>query len=424
MLQIQSIKQFLQAVKIRVDTLSEAERRVAERLAPNFNLFDFFRGDENGISRCLACLLDPKESHGQGNKFLAAFVKHLNFQAGKLPDWLHGLPQKVEVERATDRIENYNRRIDISIEWSDGVVGIENKPWAKDQYRQLGDYADQLKSTAAAMGGGNNWLLIYLSDHEPDKNSLSDEQRDAYQTSGNYLEIDYRMLCMWLDECAKESKALVVRIFIEELAKYIRSSVMGELKEGVEKELVSLIKEEGNFETAFQVCRAFFAAQDCRLNSFLDDLKIELERQTQHRFILKYDRDELFARKSQCGFRILDENPNQYMELGFGFNYKDWQLFYWGIGCVEVVCRDEERRGQIAAEMNASFTPRGKTEGRWAWWIYADNEGFGGIENINNWSESLEPWQAMADGRLVNAIVKIACKVYGEVFKGKESLLL
>lgn len=419
-MQIRPIENFLQAVKLRVESLIEAERLVSERLAPNFNLFDFFKGGENEISRCLACLLDPTETHGQGNKFLKAFVKHLGCQLGQVSDWMCGSPRSVQTERATDRIENSSRRIDIAIEWSHGILGIENKPWAIDQDRQLEDYALQLQTVALGKGFEKHWLLMYLCDHQPDPSSLSNELRTAYQASGNYVEINYQMLCAWLDECAKESKALVVRIFIEELAKYIRSSVMGELDKSIENEVAKLILE--NYETAFQISRAFGAAQNQLLNRFFSDLENELGKQNHHKFILRLDKDSLDPKKGRCSFSILDGNFDQKKSLAFEFEGSGFSQFFWGIARQDSTVSKNETWPEIMTEMNTGLKRQGRMTDVWPWWVWAEPADFGGID-IRNWSNTPAPWQAINDGRLVRAIVEIACNVYGEVFKNKEQLL-
>ena len=43
-----------------------------------FNPFQFLRTDEMGLSKILAFLLEPKETHGQGDLFLNSFLKFIN----------------------------------------------------------------------------------------------------------------------------------------------------------------------------------------------------------------------------------------------------------------------------------------------------------------------------------------------------------
>ena len=78
----QPIISLLEEVRFKTTTLKEARNRFADRLAPEFSLFDYLRTDEMGLSRCIASLLDPMEKHGQKEIFLEAFLKlsEINWQ--------------------------------------------------------------------------------------------------------------------------------------------------------------------------------------------------------------------------------------------------------------------------------------------------------------------------------------------------------
>jgi hypothetical protein len=57
-----SVENLLPDVYRRVFTLRAAKKLVEDQLAPDFRIFDYMRDDENGLSRCLADLIDP---HGR-----------------------------------------------------------------------------------------------------------------------------------------------------------------------------------------------------------------------------------------------------------------------------------------------------------------------------------------------------------------------
>src|SRR4051812_36234492 len=105
-----------------------AQRLYAQRLAPDFNVFDFIAPDELRLSAILAWLLDPAGSHGQGALFLAEFLREIG-----LP-WLDEdlALARVAVEAGTD----VGRRIDVLVRLPGAVLAIENKPFAADQPRQ------------------------------------------------------------------------------------------------------------------------------------------------------------------------------------------------------------------------------------------------------------------------------------------------
>ena len=71
-----------------------------------FNPFRFMYTNEIGLSKILAFLLDPKETHGQGGLFLNSFLKYIGKNDFFTYDGI-----KVSVEKKT----NENRRHDIFI---------------------------------------------------------------------------------------------------------------------------------------------------------------------------------------------------------------------------------------------------------------------------------------------------------------------
>ena len=119
-----------------------------------FNPFRFMYTNEIGLSKILAFLLDPKETHGQGDLFLNSFLKYI----GK-NDFLAYDGIKVSVEKKT----NENRRHDIFIEgfFNHGrrwIISIENKlRFATDQDNQLEGYRDYLERCREV-----EYCLIYL----------------------------------------------------------------------------------------------------------------------------------------------------------------------------------------------------------------------------------------------------------------------
>jgi hypothetical protein len=59
--------------------LSREEDRIRNlKEAFRFRVFDFFRPQENTLSRILSDLFDPRGRHGQGKVFLDYFLKRIN----------------------------------------------------------------------------------------------------------------------------------------------------------------------------------------------------------------------------------------------------------------------------------------------------------------------------------------------------------
>ena len=171
--------------------------------ATTFSEFAIFNPDENTLSRVLAELFDPAGSHGQGllflNGLLAAIGKpRLNRQ------------DAVKVRR--ESVTRAKRRIDIVIETSQYVIGIENKPWAAQQPKQLEDYLMELRADLH----GRKPVLIFLSDQVP--NSGGNEViRIPYYGSDEAGQTLHGILL----NVVRDIKAGAPKIFVEDFIRYI-----------------------------------------------------------------------------------------------------------------------------------------------------------------------------------------------------------
>jgi len=112
----EQIISLLRKVAFETKTLKEARNRFADRLAPDFSIFDYLRTDEMGLSRCIANLLDPTGKHGQREVFLEEFLKKIGWsEIAKI--------RSVHLEEQA----NGQRRIDIFLKFESGeIIGIEN----------------------------------------------------------------------------------------------------------------------------------------------------------------------------------------------------------------------------------------------------------------------------------------------------------
>ena len=158
------LERFFAELSPRLETASALERGLDRHLARRFNVLDYLRSDELGLSKIIADLLDPGATHGQGWLFLGTFLKELQ-RSTEIPSFRELLSLDegeatviVETERGTSD----GRRIDVSVEIRNrsGVycLAFENKPYAEDQERQVADYLAFLNREYE-----DRFLLIYLS---------------------------------------------------------------------------------------------------------------------------------------------------------------------------------------------------------------------------------------------------------------------
>lgn len=178
----------------RLTELVETCKENANRGGERFNIFAILglQRDENRThSRYLAELLSPAGRHGEGAKFLNAFVNDVLGLALDVRDRV-----KVTRELATQD----QRRVDIVVESPELIIGIEVKIDAGDQKAQLHDYYTALKHRA---NNRKKTVLVYLTldGKPPSAYSLKDlEQENVLCLS---FEKDIRQ---WIETCANLSK--------------------------------------------------------------------------------------------------------------------------------------------------------------------------------------------------------------------------
>jgi hypothetical protein len=396
----------LNSIKLKVGSIRRAKQMFSAQLAPDFNIFDYLRSDEMGISRVFADLLNPHGRHGQKKLFLDAFSEKIgeDYQwISSANDWNVG----------TEKQANGQRRIDIYLSSSSGVIGIENKPWASDQENQISDYAQFLKINS----GEKKWLLIYISNRSPSESSVCASDRSDLKMSTNYVELDYNDMIDWLAACVSKVKSLSVRVFIENLIDYIRININKESDMTEEFEVLNeVISSSDNIFAAFHIYRSMQKARQKLLGLFKDDLQHRLAKKG---YFLVWD-DELIARATRyAGFGV-KKKENQDKYLRFEFDFSLFNGLIWGIRRQdEKVNIDDSIRSYISQKMSDKYTGR-KVSDWWPW--YSTDNGLGDF-GFKNWWDSEMPWIAIKEGTLSDMILERADDVY-QLFDDKIDIFL
>ena len=389
------VANLLSQVHMNVSVVRQAKQRFANELAPDFRIFDYFRTDEGSLSRCLATLLDPQGSHGQQQVFLKAYLRRM---PEKIKNGMESKSAKVTLEYPTTE----GRRIDILIENSGGIIGIENKPWAADQDRQLTDYADHLSKVA----GDRSWILIFFSNRAPSSSSLPEFRREELEGRGQFMMMTYHELNEWLDECAGQSRSLKVRVFIEELEKFIRSDINGEVEMSESEEIVKIVMESSErLESAFLIAGSL---SDMKRRMLLN-LEAQLKNECEKRGLIVGWKPEYMSGQRYSGFTIYCHKSERF-GVCFEFERGGFDDLIWGVSrdpkSTEI---DDFKKDTIINKMECYFGP-GKTNENWFWWVYAgNNEQLG--QEYQNWSSNPKPWIEILDGSLAVKIVELAEKV-------------
>lgn len=394
------IHSLLNEVSFNNGTLREAKKRFSDQLAPDFSIFDYFRADEMALSNCLAGLLDPQGRHGQGGIFLRAFFKTICPET----TWIKGFEH---CGVTTEKQANGQRRIDVHLDFPEGSVGLENKPWAGDQELQLSDYADYLELSA----NGNKWLLLYLCNREPSENSLQKAKRELLESNGNFVQCNYFQLIQWLDICKAEAKALSVRIFIEEIVKFVRININGELEMSEEKETCkTALESKNNLSAAFDIYKAMISVRESLLKKFHDELETKL---SSHGFHLVWDEAMNNNWKSCSGFGVKFQK-NQDLYLRFEFEKADLNEFFWGIRREYESTKNDANRWELVAERMTNQFAKGGMSSWWPWYSASSKELLD--KEVKNWGNVDFLWEEMIQhggDRLAQRISDVASRVHG-----------
>lgn len=228
----------------RLDMAREVDERLNAELAYRFNVLDYLRTSELGLSRVIADLLNPCATHGQKTLFLDTLLRdlqHSSTEQRRPLDLTRDYGKwSVAAESVDVRVERTipgGRRLDISVEFEDDggrrrCLAIENKPYAGDQKDQIQAYLNFLEKEYGA-----DHLLIYLSStgNLPSERSVkrgrlkkhdvvvmgfwveggADSSEDDDGSSGLRLPLKYS-LADWFDACRQRCEVERLRTFLRD----------------------------------------------------------------------------------------------------------------------------------------------------------------------------------------------------------------
>ncbi len=302
-----AVEKLFNELSPRIEVARELDREMDRIFAHRFNVLDYLRTDELGLSGIIADLLNPEASHGQGKLFLEIFLKLLSEEKSFGVDFPCFDVKSVKIVR--EKITDSGRKIDIYATMRSKAdnycVAIENKPYAKDQESQITDYLDHLKEE-----NYEYFLLIYLSSRgqRPSESSLPRSEYEKWkgrfkimaycnnpETGKNETELDDLpssfyisfSLVDWLKECRKNCEVNRLRQFLLDAENFCekvgdnvmaKSSEMKVLREFVFSnperylEMADIISENW-IKVKEEICKNFCAILLDRVKSDLSEYK-------------------------------------------------------------------------------------------------------------------------------------------------------
>lgn len=377
MAQENDLKEFLLVTSSRLESHREFLKIHEVELSPFFNSFDFIRPDENRLSDIIVSLLDPNGKHGQRDVFLKIFLKNI------------GLDKKFtnlnEVSILREESTEEYRRIDITIKQNNVFgIGIENKPWAKDQFRQLSDYIKYMREEF-----NDNFLFLYLSPHgeEPSEDSIKQEEdKDSYKDKLKI--ISYSDIYKWVKSCRDICQSDRVRAFLKDFELYLQQEFEGGQimleKEIIIKQVLSNIK---NLEAALLVSINIFEIKGRLLEKLKNDIENELKKRNSDLILdwqLKYWEKFSYFSFKKAGWNNhtirFEQDCSELNGVGYG------------------ICKNNENIPDNPSIMEC--LGNGDKSIWWQWCIYFDP--------YRDWRNSPQPWIDILTGNMAEKVINIA----------------
>ena len=398
---------FFAGLGTRLEAAREIERELDRRLAQRFNVFDYVRTDELGLSRVIANLLDPHGSHGQGSLFL-----RLMPAVRKLVG-TGGVPDDDEISVELERVITAQRRIDVSVEmWINGqpyCLAIENKPYAGDQEDQVKDYLEFLSDAYR-----ENFILTYLSPNGDGPSEKSIPESKLRLWSARFETMPYweppvsgsrPSLAHWFGECRRTCDVDRLRWFLRDGEEFCRKTFGGIVTAGeVEATRKFILSDHSHMKTAMTVFETWPLVRDKICKDFLTNLRTHIGD-----IASEQGKGELIDLE-WSGYRGICLSKQGWHGCVVVLATDLKQPIRWYVGVHEVKEIDEKRRTSLQRGLNSELG-KGKAGKGWPWWKDVD-------DRYRNWEvivpELHEDLNDTDDGRKRGDITEY----YVELFQG------
>ncbi len=391
--------EWLEALTRQVTGLEQYRQRVEPMLASEFNVLRYARTDEYGLSSIIADLLNPRGSHGQGDRFLCCFLK---CYWPSEPETLSAMEAVVRTEVATHRIEQSQGRIDIQVDLSDRVLAIENKPWAADQQKQIERYLDQLRKS------GRQARLVYLTGRDaqqPSEFSVDKDILEKAKGSGEFHTTNYLELREWLRDCRRICENDRVSMFLRDFERYIGYTFAGDKGDSTSKLVASvcLATPTDSASAAYWV-KAADSVRFALLEKLEGQLTIAFADRGDGwklRIVRRLDRAGLTAADELHSGIDIYRRSDSPVRVCFAFDYKRCQGFYYGVCGFQ---KDDNARFPTL-KLHLQKTVAGGLGKIFPNWIWLEE-----FPKVDWWYRT-DVWQDIESGALARDIVSTAEKI-------------
>ena len=383
----------LNQVRIVSRKIKEQRKEKFER-GENYNIFNDlgFMSDEVHLhSMFLANLLNPKGSHGQRGKFLAAFLKMLQksfptISADSLV--LDTAIASVKVEEYIGRqTDSEGGRIDIYLTDGKHSIIIENKIYAGDQHHQMLRYWNYGMSQKGD-DTEKSFVLIYLTldGCSPSKDSLGEDLKENDIVCLSYKS-DIRG---WLDHCVElASRTPLVRETINQYISTIDILTNNVMEDN--KELLDILCKEENLDAIYDITNS----KNIVVNRIINEVFIPKLRDLAESkgLIMGDDCTENWMKKSDVVVSFYNHHW-KYLRLAFGFYCGGMRNPYFGFRTKVGVKREDVKDWEKVQKNYSS-----QSDQCWIWKDFNGNQYWdnaSGIKDLLN-GKTLNNFSKMFD---------------------------
>jgi hypothetical protein len=196
-----------------------------------------------------------------------------------------------------------------------------------------------------------------------------------------------------------------VRVFIEELAKFIRTYINGEVEMSDAIEIKrAVLKSPESLDSAFEIYKTMDNVKKELLEKFRDDLVTGFKKKG-----LNISDWSVETGKKYTGFNVQFGEKEQNFNLRFEFDMRGFNNFFWGISKKRDEYKNPNAWGGINTFMTTNFY-MGKSTPSWPWYTECPNQEFDAA--MRDWSISSKPWLMIKDGKLASQIIELADRVH------------
>lgn len=399
-----AVQNLINEVSQKINALETAQALYSRQLSPDFNTFDYINTDELGLSRILATLLDSKGSHAQQESFLRLFIEHCLptiYKGNKWQDFLDNIEKTMVVLEEVTSKSNSLRRMDIYLQCQVGDdsygICIENKPYAADQFKQLEDYATELKKRHR-----NAWHLVYLNESEegPSKHSVDIGTLSGWIGNEQYSHLRFSDLIGWLKTCQVDCQNHSVSEFLAQLIKFIQKQFMGIEDMSESKAVLEIIKQNPEtIDASIKVANTV----DQMKKDLIQKLKIDLIKKCKK---TDYELDLSYFGKGKSYERVKFTSPN--FHKGYiCFEFQNGNFNYPCLG-FKFDSTDDNKACKSSEKMKTILNKELRNKKIWSSSLWPAGYYF----DPQDWKSSSEAWLMINDGTMADKILEEMDKVY------------